>query len=1079
MPRFARDDERRDHEEALRRIREVQQSGGDKLDLRGLHHLRALPEELKELTALTKLDLSYCQQLTDFKPVVGLTRLVSLRLISCEELKSFNSLAGLSYLTRLNLSYCRQFNSLTTLSDLTALTSLTLNGCTQLTDLSPLAGLANLNSLSLSGCHQLTDLSPLAGLANLTSLSLSGCHQLTDLSPLAGLTNVRRLELEACMQLTELAPLSRITALTTLALSYSRKLAELKPLAKVLGLRSLSSQHCAIGNLSEAILNLPELEELFLYGNPIECVPMELLGADEWHDCLPGLRAHFADIADGSARDNTIRGLILGNGRVGKTSLMRRLIDDTFDPDEDSTHGIRFWEWETTDTQDRAARYNFWDFGGQDVYLGTHSMFLENCRLAVIVWAPAFESGTFHDEDTGLVHENRPLRYWVEWVRHKAPEATILVVQTRFNDTGQADWQALKELPADAVANVVQFDAADPPYGVDKLKLELQERATTELNRESRELGKGRRKVMARLAAHQQQANRERARREAREAPVAAGETPSQQKLRVAEFTQWCDEPWGEYAEKGVSDPPRFLDLLHRMGLVFYRKGFFDGAIIIDLPWLVDAVYAVFHRKQTMGIIQDLGGRFTRQRLGRYLWDEQRFSAAEQAEFVKYLESAGACFALAKDEADGETWYLVPELLPTREAAFAQARAPSLWRDDVPTLRIRYTFDFLDPGRMRGWLATLGDKFGRYAIYWKWGAYLPNERGDVAIVTIEDLAQPAAHRWPGTLTIEVQGTGRVAYLAALRRELALERNWVMGTEVDHRLPIIHVAHNNAPWVELVQLRGQAKLGNERMAAEDGTAVAVADYAWALATRRNRLAPGADLADDTLAIEDAGDAEAAIPAAVKRDSSRALTRTEGPPAIYVSYAWASDKEDEFGGPGAVTRMIEALRNRGYTVLRDKDLSRYGDDLETMFKEIGHAERLIMIISKAYLRSENCMQEAIFSFERKEQETRILPFVEPSTPIFKIADRRAQYGYWDNEATEQSAFARKGGKTNPQMLDDLKTLERIRDCSVQALAFVVGKNRGDFGELLANDCERLCEIVEEWMQNPDAFDAKPNE
>jgi internalin A len=69
--------------------------------------------------------------------------------------------------------------------------------------------------------------------------------------------------------------------------------------------------------------------------------------------------------------------LFLGNGGAGKTQLFRRLRDLPFDPNIPTTHGVQLGQ--TTVELDgcpEPVRLNLWDFGGQDIYHGSHALFL-------------------------------------------------------------------------------------------------------------------------------------------------------------------------------------------------------------------------------------------------------------------------------------------------------------------------------------------------------------------------------------------------------------------------------------------------------------------------------------------------------------------------------------------------------------------------------------------------------------------------------------------------------------------------------------------------------------------------------
>jgi hypothetical protein len=130
------------YEEALRRIREAEETGAVELDLSGyndgnyteLETLTRLPPELTRLTWLQSLNLFYCQKLSgDLSPLAGLTSLQSLNLNRCDRLSG----------------------DLSPLADLTSLQSLNLHKCWQFSgDLSPLVGLTKLQSLNLYACQQ-------------------------------------------------------------------------------------------------------------------------------------------------------------------------------------------------------------------------------------------------------------------------------------------------------------------------------------------------------------------------------------------------------------------------------------------------------------------------------------------------------------------------------------------------------------------------------------------------------------------------------------------------------------------------------------------------------------------------------------------------------------------------------------------------------------------------------------------------------------------------------------------------------------------------------------------------------------
>ena len=172
-------------------------------------------------------------------------------------------------------------------------------------------------------------------------------------------------------------------------------------------------------------------------GTPLTDCPPEVLGESWYVNCLEAARAHFADLSQQTHDDRELKLILIGNGRVGKTSLIKRLIHDQFDPQEESTHGIRLEPW-TVSLSSGSARVNVWDFGGQDIYHGTHALFLKSRAVFVIVWDQQTETnpqGCYQEGDFTFAH--LPLAYWLEYVRQSSPGSHIIVVQSKCDDGGR------------------------------------------------------------------------------------------------------------------------------------------------------------------------------------------------------------------------------------------------------------------------------------------------------------------------------------------------------------------------------------------------------------------------------------------------------------------------------------------------------------------------------------------------------------------------------------------------------------------------------------------------------------------
>lgn len=86
---------------------------------------------------------------------------------------------------------------------------------------------------------------------------------------------------------------------------------------------------------------------------------------------------------------NEAKLLVVGNEAVGKTSLLRFLIDDRpRDPPERKTPGVATQEKIEIECWSPSAdniRLNVWDFGGQEMMRGTHRFFLTARSLYLLV----------------------------------------------------------------------------------------------------------------------------------------------------------------------------------------------------------------------------------------------------------------------------------------------------------------------------------------------------------------------------------------------------------------------------------------------------------------------------------------------------------------------------------------------------------------------------------------------------------------------------------------------------------------------------------------------------------------------
>jgi internalin A len=232
-------------------------------------------------------------------------------------------------------------------------------------------------------------------------------------------------------------------------------------IGELTNLETLNLSNNGLNSLPPEISRLKKLENLYLEGNPLSLMPPEIL--------KQGTRAILLYLQE-QLRTTGVpqwvsKLLVVGEGGVGKTQLLRRLRGEAFNPQETTTHGIEIQALElehptevvVSDSKEKLSensstthvlskiasiflkeqednthnrqrqkkvtmRLNTWDFGGQEIYHATHQFFLTNRSLFLLIW----------NARTDFKQAN--LYYWLKIIRANAPESPILLVATHIDE---------------------------------------------------------------------------------------------------------------------------------------------------------------------------------------------------------------------------------------------------------------------------------------------------------------------------------------------------------------------------------------------------------------------------------------------------------------------------------------------------------------------------------------------------------------------------------------------------------------------------------------------------------------------
>ena len=96
------------------------------------------------------------------------------------------------------------------------------------------------------------------------------------------------------------------------------------------------------------------------------------------------------------------------------------------------------------------------------------------------------------------------------------------------------------------------------------------------------------------------------------------------------------------------------------------------------------------------------------------------------------------------------------------------------------------------------------------------------------------------------------------------------------------------------------------------------------------------------------------------------------------------------------------QLEAVIQRGRTVLRDKKVLKPGDRISVFMHEIARSERVFVFLSKKYLRSYYCMGELCEIWRRCEDEAafrhRVRVYQLPDVDILEFIKRIECQTWW---------------------------------------------------------------------------------
>jgi hypothetical protein len=219
-----------------------------------------------------------------------------------------------------------------------------------------------------------------------------------------------------------------------------------------------------LGVLPEQLSFIPGLKELLIEDNPL---PPEITAAHE--SGSEGLMAFLREVATVGVVVREAKLVFVGEGAVGKSTLLSAMLEERFDPKRSSTHGIEVKVLPLARGTADECLLNAWDFGGQPTYRPTHQLFFTAPAVYLVVWKPR------HGPGPDFVNE------WIELIRRRAgDDVRIHVVATHGGPKDRfahIDEAGIRRQHGDVIVDFHHVDS-ETGTGIDELKAAVQHTAS-------------------------------------------------------------------------------------------------------------------------------------------------------------------------------------------------------------------------------------------------------------------------------------------------------------------------------------------------------------------------------------------------------------------------------------------------------------------------------------------------------------------------------------------------------------------------------------------------------------------------
>lgn len=414
--------------------------------------------------------------------------------------------------------------------------------------------------------------------------------------------------------------------------------------------------------------------------------------------------------------------LLVGRGKAGKTTLVKRLAGEEPNEEESETHSISIREL-FLKCPKGTVRTRAWDFGGQEILHSTHQFFLTERSLYLLVLEPR----------TGLAQ--RDAEYWLKLIENQGGGSPVIVA---------LNWSHGRKWHIDEIKLKRKF-----PFIVDFVSTDaLLGDGITELQ-----------KLIIKTVEEKIPdvwlpfPSRWRAIKDA----VASMKNNF---LSYRQYTNLCKK----FGETRVNAQADLAGILHALGLALYfgKDPRLHDTRVLNPGWVTGGVYAIIRSQ----LVEEKQGQLLLSDVIDILKEAEEKKIIKVSDYplkthpfiLELMRAFQLCYA--NEEEDGKPIrYLVPELLPEFEPKMTE-----FW--DKAPVRLRYRYNVLPPGLLPRFIVQT-HALSEGEPHWRFGVVLKHSVTQALIREESDRSE--LHVFVLGKNIEARGV----LVAIIRRELEL------------------------------------------------------------------------------------------------------------------------------------------------------------------------------------------------------------------------------------------------------------------------------------------------------------------